>query len=182
MKKIVRYLTNAFCIYKLYLYEIDLSKESLPDISSDMDYTFKRIDNDNYSLISTISDELESNVKKLLSFNDYGIFICVDGKPIGYGWLKQEGSKDAFFAFKNAAYLCRFFIHPDYRGKNLYPITIRYLISEFKDKYSKFHIAIEHKNIASIKGASKLRFKLVGNFSFIRILRCTLNKHKIINL
>ena len=181
MKKVVQYIYRLFSVYKLFLYEVDVETVEHTYIHTSTDYkvTFQRVDTSNYKLVSNISGELLGNVKRMLSYKDYGVFVCVNGKPVGYGWLKEEGSKDAFFSFENCAYLCRFYVHPDYRGMNLYPMTIKYLVDSFKSKYSKFHIAIEHKNEASIKGAAKIGFKQIKDLTFVRILRCTFNKCKI---
>lgn len=182
MKRIIQYIYRIFSIYKLYLYEVDLEtvRKVEHNITCQAKHVkFLRIDNDNYKVIPQISGMLESNVRRMLSYHDFGVYICVDEKPVGYGWVKQEGSKDAFFSFVNCAYLCRFFIHPDYRGMKLYPLTINYLINEFKHKYPKFYIAIEHKNISSIRGAKKVGFRQINDLTFVRILRYTLNKYKI---
>ena len=180
MRKVVQYISRLFAVYNLFLYRVDVETVLNTNIiSTEKNVTFQRIGNTNYKLVSNISGELVGNVKKMLSYEDYGVFDCVNGKPVGYGWVKEQGSKDAFFIFENSAYLCRFFIHPDCRGMNLYPLTIKHLVDSFKSKYSKFHIAIERNNEASIKGAAKMGFKQIKELTFVRILRCTFNKCKI---
>ena len=52
-----------------------------------------------------------------LSMGDFGYYAYIDGKPVGYGWAKHEGSDDYFYKIgKNCIYLCRFFVHESARG------------------------------------------------------------------
>ena len=36
----------------------------------------------------------------MLSYNDYSVFVCVNGKPVGYGGVKRRGIKTPFSHLK----------------------------------------------------------------------------------
>lgn len=178
MKRIINYFLHIFNIYRLNLYSLN-SCDELPELVSNVEYSFMPITLDNYRLISTISDESTNNFKKMLSYNDFGLYIIIGGKPVGYGWVKQDGSKDPFYRFNMSCYLCRFYIHPDYRGKNLYPITIKRLVEMFRSKYKNIYISVAPDNVPSIRGVNKLSFRKRGSFTFVRFLKVTFNKYTI---
>ena len=168
-----------FGIYRLNLYKLD--SLNLLDIDTPINYHFIKIDEYNYSQVSLISDELQSNFKKMLELNDYGVYICVDNHPVGYGWVKLDGSSDPFYQIERTCYLCRFFVHPNWRGNNLYPITIKHLVDKFKAQYDSMYISVAPDNVSSIRGVEKLQFRFVDSFTFIRLLRFTFNKFTLRN-
>lgn len=50
----------------------------------------------------------------------------------------------------------------NYRGKGIYPYVLKYVLSNFKDKYDKFFIMTDSDNIASQKGILKAGFEFIG--------------------
>lgn len=109
-----------------------------------------------------------------------GLFAMCDNRIVGHGWLKKKGSKDPFYRIgDNVAYLSEFFVHPDFRGNGIYPAMLSHFISQHKDCYS-FYISVYTHNVSSRKGLLKVGFQCVSYFKFIRTLKITLNKHRIV--
>lgn len=170
-------LKKIFCIYREQLFSISV-KDACNQFSNN-DISFEEITLSNYKQVASIrpGNFYIKDFKKMLILGDKGVFASLNGRLVGYGWLKQEPTKDYFFEIK-AAYLCRFFVHPDYRGKNIYPTIILHLLSILKNKgIEKAYLAVEHTNNASLRGIRKVGFDFIKEFPFIRICKCTLNKH-----
>lgn len=162
---------------KLYTLQIDNRIKVVPRI----DVNFEKITLENCHLVTELRGKIYlKEFKKMLETNDYGLFAVIGGKPVGYGWAKNKGSKDYFFEI-NECYLCRFFVSNSYRGLNIYPTIIQELIIKMnkEEGIEKFYIAVENTNKPSIKGISKLGFKFIKEYSFLRILKITLNKKKL---
>ena len=107
---------------------------------------------------------------------DFGYYAYVDGKPVGYGWIKYAGSDDFFYKIEErCVYLCRFFVHESVRGHKVYPEIISNLIQKEKN-IEHFYIGVERGNISSEKGLVKTGFKLVKEYGFIRGFKHTFNK------
>lgn len=183
MKRIIKYLSPIFSIYKLNLYKIDKNSPPLIDssMSSGVKCELEEISYDNYKLAYTIDKESKLDFKSMLKDGDSGVFAFVDGRPVGYLWLKKDGSNDPFFDFENCCYLCRGFVHPDYRGRRLLNMMIKYLVDKYRDLYQDFYVAIAPTNISSIKSCQKVNIKYLRTFVFVRCLRVTFNKYTIKN-
>ena len=117
--------------------------------------------------------------KTMLKLKDIGVFVRVGSRYVGYGWLKLKSSKDYYFTL-DEAYLCRFFVHPDFRGMNIYPCSIAYLLDIAKRKgLRKAYISAAPSNIASLRGMEKMGFEFLKEIKFVRCCKCTLNKYKL---
>lgn len=115
-----------------------------------------------------------------LSLGDAGWYAIVDGKPVGYGWVKHAGSDDYFFTIaEGCCYLCRFFVHESMRGQGIYPQMITELIDREPD-CGCFYIDVEQGNTASERGLRKVGFEFVKEFGFIRGFKHTFNKKKLL--
>ncbi len=120
--------------------------------------------------------EFVEQFKYQLTLGDFGYYAYYNGKPVGYGWVKHQGSDDFFFEISDGCcYLCRFFVHESMRGLGIYPELISSLIEKEQDTLT-FFIAVERGNIASENGLKKVGFKFVKEFGFIRGFRKTFNK------
>lgn len=173
------HLPRLFKLYDLNLYRWSRTSN---EITTDLDYSFVEITAENYKLISDISAERLSNFHRMISLKDYGVFICVEGKPVGYGWAKFCGSSDYFFKLGNVCYLCRFYINPSFRGHNLYPLLIKYLLDKFKNIYDDIYISVAPENTPSIRGVAKHDFKFLCRLRFIRLLKLTFNKFNLVEV
>ena len=170
-------IKKLFCVYIERLYKLELP--NLHIVEPRKKVSFMQIRDDNYDMVRSVrsGNFYIHDFKKMLSLGDYGLFICVDNIPVGYGWAKMENSKDYFFYVKDC-YLCRFFIEPEYRGNNLYPAIIIKLIQDIqKWGINTFFIAAEYTNIPSLRGIEKVGFVYQDTFYFLRVLKMTLNKH-----
>lgn len=108
-----------------------------------------------------------------------GLFAVCDNKIIGYGWLKTKNAKDPFYKFsKNTAYLSNFFVDEAYRGNGIYPAMLSQFITTHP-AHREFFISAYTSNIPSLNGLQKIGFQYVRSLMFVRILKITLNKHKI---
>lgn len=174
-----KYVTNLPRIFRLYSLNLYKWSKSNSEITTDLNYSFERITSENLKLISDISNEKICNFQKMLSWGDYGVFIFVNGKPVGYGWAKCKESRDYFFNIGEVCYLCRFYINSDFRGHNLYPMTIKHLIEQFSKQYNDIYIAVDPANIPSIRGVMKLNFEFVSVLRFMRFLKITFRKFKL---
>ena len=113
---------------------------------------------------------------KQLAMGDFGYYACVDGKPVGYGWVKHSGSEDYFFKItEGCCYLCRFFVHESMRGMGIYPELICELIKK-EAQCDCFYIDVERGNMASERGLTKVGFRFVKDFGFIRGFKHTFNR------
>lgn len=172
-------LKKFFWIYREELFK--LSYNDKKDISLKDNVSFIKIDIENYKEVSNIRPGLLyiNDFRKMLSYGDYGIYVCVDNIPVGYGWAKIETSKDYFFHIKNC-YLCRFYVNPDFRGRNLYPATILQLMHTFNNIGTHtFYIAAETSNKSSLNGIRKIGFTYIKTLNFYRLLKITLNKYTL---
>ena len=123
--------------------------------------------------------EYLSQFHEQLREGDFGYFAYLDGNAVGYGWIKGKGAKDYFFDIKNdVKYLCRFFVHEDFRGQGIYPEIICALIEKAKEN-QVFYIAVEKGNQSSERGLKKVGFELVEEIKFVRILKRTINKKSL---
>ncbi|MBR2466119.1 MAG: GNAT family N-acetyltransferase [Clostridia bacterium] len=123
--------------------------------------------------------EYEAQFLRHVALGDFGYYAVKDGVPVGYGWVKHEGSDDYFFKIgAHTDYLCRFFVREEERGQGIYPALITALI-EREAEVDTFYIAVERGNESSERGLLKVGFKPVCEKSFLRVLKLTLNKKKI---
>ena len=123
--------------------------------------------------------EYEKQFLDQLGMGDFGYFACVDGKTVGYGWVKRPGSKDYFFRIgEGCRYLCRFFVHESMRGHGIYPELICALIEHEAD-VNDFYIDVERGNEASERGLKKVGFEFQKEFVFLRVLRRTVNRYAL---
>ena len=114
-----------------------------------------------------------------LSMGDNGWYAMVDGKTVGYGWIKHAGADDYFFRItEGCCYLCRFFVCESMRGQGIYPQMITELIGREMD-CDCFYIDVERGNTASERGLRKVGFEFVKEFGFIRGFKHTFNKKKL---
>lgn len=132
---------------------------------------------DNCEWVSDLRSSVYADqFQKQLSQGDFGYYACLDGKPVGYGWVKHAGSDDYFFLISaGCCYLCRFFVCESMRGNGIYPALISALI-EHESGCKDFYIAVEQANEASARGLTKVGFRFIKEFCFLRGLRYTFNK------
>lgn len=139
--------------------------------------TFVPITNENASLVKELRGEMyEGQFLYQLSLGDFGYYAYLDDKPVGYGWAKHPRSDDYFYKIgEKCIYLCRFFVHESVRGHGIYPCIITALI-EKENNFDKFYIGVERGNISSEKGLTKVGFKFIKEYGFIRGFKHTFNK------
>ena len=108
-----------------------------------------------------------------------GLFVVYDGRVIGHGWLKFEGSKDPFYRFgKNVAYISELNVNKDFRGRGIAPAMMSNFIINYSDSYD-FYISVYTTNNSSRNALLKVGFTYIEFFEFIRALKITWNQHKI---
>ena len=174
-------------LYKIW--EMDcflLDADNFQYVRSNVELEFIRITKENYKLVENLKCDSKIESKQLKNAN-VGFFALYNKKVIGYGWYKDKNSKfhDTFYKMNkadNVCYLCRFFVSEDMRGKNIYPAMISNLIEYHKKENTdaKYYISAYSDNIASIKGLSKVGFKLVSKYKFVRLMKLTVNKIKLV--
>lgn len=143
--------------------------------------TFVPITVENSYLVKDLRDKMyEGQFLYQLSCGDCGYYAYLNGKPVGYGWAKHEGSDDYFFRIsRGVCYLCRFFVHESVRGRGIYPAIITALTEKEQD-IQKFYIAVEEGNTSSENGLKKVGFEYVKTFGFIRGFKHTFNKKRLV--
>lgn len=177
-----RILKGIFHIYKEKLYTLVIGNEN--NVQAKIELSFVEITHENYTLVKDLKGKSYlRKFKKMLNMSDYGVFACINGKPIGYGWAKFENSRDYFYVIKDC-YLCRFFVTPKFRGLGVYPTLIRELLNiVYREKgIERFFIAVEHDNYPSIRGIEKVGFKFLQENKFVRCCKITLNKFNLENI
>lgn len=75
MKRIIKYLSPIFSIYKLNLYKIDPPIDS--SMSTGVKCELEEISYDNYKLAYTIDKESKLDFKSMLKDGDSGVFTVV---------------------------------------------------------------------------------------------------------
>lgn len=138
---------------------------------------FVSITTDNFHwVINMRGQAFKEQFEEHIQLGDFGLFALIEGIPVGYGWVKHEGSKDYFFHIPaDTCYLCRFFVREEMRGRRIYHAIITELIKR-EVHCNRFFIATERGNVASENGLKRVGFKFVNEFRFIRGFRRTLNK------
>jgi len=58
--------------------------------------------------------------------------------------------------------------YPDFRGKGIYPIVLKHIVSTMSNGKSSFYMLVEEKNAASIKGIEKAGFGKSANIKKTR--------------
>lgn len=157
-----------------------LDKRNAKQCCSDIPLTMAAITKENAAWVRDLrGKEYEKQFLSQLDIGDFGYYACVDGKAVGYGWVKRHGSKDYFFDIGECCcYLCRFFVHESMRGHRIYPKLICALI-EHETEVNDFYIAVERGNEASERGLLKVGFEFQKELSFLRVLRRTVNKYRL---
>ena len=147
---------------------------------SNLDLKMIPITQENVSLVCDLRDPMyEGQFRYQLSLGDFGYYAYLDGKPVGYGWVKHTGSDDYFFKIgEGCVYLCRFFVHETMRGHGIYPEIISELIKK-ENNAETFYIAVERGNESSERGLKKVGFKFVKEYGFIRGFKKTINMKKL---
>ena len=156
------------------------NRQDIVPVNSTVDIEFLPITAENAHFVKELRGEIyEGQFLDQIKMGDVGLYATVLGKPVGYGWAKRCGSDDYFFKIgQGAGYYCRFFVHPDMRGKRIYPALLTELISRTPD-VKRLYIARERGNEASERGLMKLGFSRVGEFGFVRGFKHTFNKKKL---
>ena len=144
--------------------------------TSDLPLKMIPITEENLSLVKDLrGEQYAEQFRYQLSLGDFGYYAYYEGKPVGYGWAKHEGSDDFFFKISDGCvYLCRFFVHESMRGHGIYPTIISELIKKEHDT-DTFYIAVERGNESSERGLKKVGFAFVREFGFIRGFKKTFN-------
>ncbi len=168
----------AYFLFKCWherLFHVD--RDKVIEKKSDLALEFVPVTEENVYLVRDLRGaEYEGQFRYQLSLGDFGYYAYFNGDPVGYGWVKHEGSDDYFFKIgENSAYLCRFFVHESMRGHGIYPELITSLI-ELKKDIDSFYIAVERGNESSDRGLRKVGFDFVKEYGFIRGFKKTFNK------
>jgi len=171
----------AYFLFKCWHEQLFCAKrEELSRVSARVNIDFVPITEQNVDLVKELRGEIYAErFKYQLSLGDFGFYAYLGGTPVGYGWAKHEGSDDYFFKIgKGCVYLCRFFVHESMRGNAVYPALISALI-ERESRAETFYIAAERGNDASVRGLTKVGFKFLKEFGFIRGFKRTFNKKRL---
>ena len=173
----------AYFLFKCWHERLfQIRREAVIPRKAKTELTFLPVDESNASWVRELRGTVyEGQFCQQLSMGDFGYYACVNGKPVGYGWVKHPGSSDYFFKTdEGCCYLCRFFVHQSMRGLGIYPELICKLI-ERESKYDCFYIAVELGNESSERGLKKVGFTYVKECGFIRGFRHTFNKKQLTN-
>lgn len=175
-------IKKIFHIYQEQLFNINYVGRK--KVKSKYNLSYEVINLENYKQVNTLrGPQYVNDFRKMLLNGDTGVYAKVNEEYVGYGWAKMQGSKDYFFdiSSNDISYLCRFYVKNTFRGGNIYPNLINWLIDfvSFNNKTNEFYIAVEVGNEASVKGINKVGFQYLENLKFIRVLKKTFNKHKL---
>ena len=165
----------VFNIYQEKLFSISYTDRNV--IQSKYNISYELINYNNYRIVEKLrSKQYVNDFKQMLKLGDIGVYAKINNKIVGYGWVKKKDSKDYFFKI-DEFYLCRFYVHNDFRGFNIYSNIINWLMTYINDNYcsSKFYIAVEAENNSSTRGVEKIGFNYIKTLNFYRLLKITLN-------
>jgi len=157
----VNFFKSRFYINEeFYLYVFKNDKNQ----TSDVDIVIAN--NDNISDILNFQDKRYLKIfKKFLDIGDVGYLGYINGKCIHRSWVKkgeQTVRLQKFLPYKlknNQIFIHMCETAPEARGKNVYPSVLCKIINDFKNNY-EILIAVNSKNIPSIKGIEKAGFVL----------------------
>jgi GNAT superfamily N-acetyltransferase len=119
------------------------------------------------TLLSKMSGASEEEIVKRLA-NDHIAFIAfLYDTPAAFGWMARgkarigELGHDLILPIGNR-YLWNFRTLPSFRGNNIYPLLMQYILSFESKKAERFWIIHAPENKASLKGIRKAGFRYAG--------------------
>ena len=187
MKEFVRLVINFFKTrfyvnseFLLYVYKIPKKQNSPVKIV--------KANNNNISDILHFQEKRYLKMfKNFLSIGDIGYLGYINNKCIHRSWVKkgeQIVRLQKFLPYKlnkNQIFIHMCETAHEARGKNIYPTVLCKIIDDFKDNY-EILIAVDSKNISSIKGIEKAGFILVEKQKIKVILGIISRKKQKINV
>jgi GNAT superfamily N-acetyltransferase len=134
---------------------------------------------ENLALIVDLLDDIdEAAVRKRIKYlfdNESTMFLAFsEGKLVHIAWLHYyPGIRESYFSVRikrDEAYISSCQTHPDYRGKNIYPVVLRYILRyAAATKKNRCFISSSPTNWASIRGIEKVGFFFVGKMRTFRL-------------
>ncbi len=114
-----------------------------------------------------MSESSELEVIKRLA-NDHLAFVAfLDDVPAAFGWMARgkarigELNHDLILPIRNL-YLWNFKTLPSFRGKNIYPLLLQYILKYEAEKADRFWIIHAPENNSSLRGIRKAGFRYAG--------------------
>lgn len=113
--------------------------------------------------------------EQFLSSGDRGYFAYLDGKCVHRSWVKHTPQTVHLHPCltmrlqENEAFIHYCETAPQARGKNIYPHVLTKIADDFRDRKKTF-IAVNAKNVGSIKGVKKAGFQEAGRWKLLVLL------------
>ena len=113
--------------------------------------------------------------EQFLSLGDRGYFAYLNGRCVHRSWVKHTPQTVRLHAClpmrlqENEAFIHYCETAPQARGKNIYPHVLTKIADDFKDRKRTF-VAVNAKNVGSIKGIEKAGFKEAGRWKLLVLL------------
>lgn len=146
-------------------------------------YTFKKIDKDNYKSIAFDKND-ERYLKKISNSKKYYCLgLVIDNKIVGRGIIKFYKAKDFYIKIvnKNSVLFSYLYVQPEYRGNGYQRLLFSKMV-EISNKILKdpnIYAVVYPDNIPSKKNVLKSGFKEIDNVKIKRFMGMSLNKYKI---
>ncbi|MBU1727517.1 MAG: hypothetical protein KJ880_07795 [Candidatus Omnitrophica bacterium] len=140
-----------------------------------------------YLLVSCIGDYLTQNkFESRIQRGDACFAAFFNDKPVHFSWVSFDKAvirevRKSYHLSQEQAYIYHCFTHPEFRGRDIYPIVLARIVKGLQLKGKKhFFISTAANNLASQKGILKAGFHQVESIIFLRILGFKFYNNKLI--
>jgi hypothetical protein len=182
--KIFSRITRMFRVRRQRVFYISDSQDIVP-VNMKADFNISDVTLDNVHRVTDFRGQ-EHSVRscKLLEEGQYGIYAWRDSNVVGHGWAKicmqRRCRVNGYFdIYQGEAFIHYCNVKGDQRGQNIYPAILAALCQHLlgQAKVKRVIIDTEIDNEASLRGISKVGFKLLGTGTFLQIGSRLLLKH-----
>lgn len=119
-------MKKVFKNFEMILYHLDMEDFITYSHKIPAELRFEKITAENLEKVKLYHPDKYRRWKLYVDKNiAHGCIVLLEGKIIGYGWLKTKGVIDNFYKIRDrVAYMSEFFVNSSNRGKNIYPAMI----------------------------------------------------------
>ncbi len=176
-KALKRICSFVFWRRTLYFYEISGVPQTVLDPRCPLEIR-KGSSEDIDLIVNMLKDMDELVVRRRVKYlfdNRGELFLAFnEGRLAHISWLLYHpGIRESYFNVKlkpDEAYISSVYTHPEFRGKNIYPVVLQHILGYAVSRSKKrCFITTGPKHVASIKGIEKAGFLFVGKLQIFRL-------------
>jgi hypothetical protein len=155
---------SKFILILMSLYTFSNS-ETMPQLKPIKGLRFE--ESTNLTLLSDMSGKSEGELVKRFANDNLAFVAFLNDVPAGFGWMARgkayigELGHDLILPLRNR-YLWNFRTLLPFRGMNIYPSLLQYILKYEGEKSERFWIIHAPENKSSLKGIRKAGFRYTG--------------------